>query len=118
MQPFFSADATNALQVLTDVAAERQNGLEQFSVQPYLSDTDEEDDSESPIFDRFYESRGGRAIVSMINFDPTEFQIIWANYREFIITNYNCGRGRKSAHSGKDVLFMMLATMKHGGIGI
>ena len=115
MQPFSSADATNSLQSLAHAAAERQNQLEQFSVQPDLSEIDEENDSESPTFDRFYGRRGGKAIVSMITFDPTEFQIIWANYREFVIKNYNCGRGRKSPHPGKDVLFTRLAKMKHGG---
>lgn len=33
----------------------------------------------------------------------------------FIVTHWNVGRGRKSTFKAKDVLFMALAVMKHGG---
>lgn len=36
-------------------------------------------------------------------------------FEQFISTNYKVGRGRRKKFSGKDVLFMSLATMKHGG---
>ena len=35
-------------------------------------------------------------------------------HRLFFLANWNIGRGRKSAFSGDDVLFMLLSTLKHG----
>ena len=51
----------------------------------------------------------------MINFDAQEFDTLWQENREHIMEHFNIGRGRKSPHTAKDVLFMTLTVMKHAG---
>ena len=77
--------------------------------------SDEENGSDAPIFDKFYEEGGAAAILEMTNFSPPQFVGIWAGFQDLINENYNVGRGRKCAHAAKDVLFMALSVLKHGG---
>lgn len=51
----------------------------------------------------------------MINFTPGEFNKIWDILIDDASTNWNTVRVRKSAFKGKEVLFMMLKVLKHGG---
>ena len=51
----------------------------------------------------------------MTNFSATEFSFLWNLIGSFVLANWNVGRGRKSPFSAEDVLFMLLATMRHGG---
>ena len=51
----------------------------------------------------------------MTNFNPAQFIGIWAGFESLILENYNFGRGRKCEHKPKDVLFMVLSVLKHGG---
>lgn len=73
--------------LLSEAAGELENNLNEYPNEPEQIDTDEENGSECPIFDRFYESGGSSAIESMINFDPAEFEIIWNTRIDFIATN-------------------------------
>ena len=107
--------AANTLRLLADVAVERENDLEQFSSSPDQRSSDEETDSRSPLFDTFYNQGGAAAIVSMANYDPSQFDTLWRNLESFIVRNYNVGRGRRSSHTACDVLFMMMTELKHGG---
>ena len=50
----------------------------------------------------------------MINFTPNEFIAIWAHIREHVNSNYNTGRGSKSAITGKDMIFMTMCVLKQG----
>lgn len=68
--------ATAALQTLADAAATRQSELQQFPNSPQRPDSDEDNDSPSPIFEQFYASGGSAAIVQMTNLDVSEFQKI------------------------------------------
>lgn len=67
-----------------------------------FGDSDEENDSDCPIFGRFYEAGGIDAIHKMTNFDPQDFDYIWGLFSNFVLMNYNVGRGRKSDESTKD----------------
>ena len=40
---------------------------------------------------------------------------IWVGFQNVIAENYNVERGRKCAPTAKDVLFMTLAVLQHGG---
>ena len=108
------SQAATALQLLADAAVERNNEISRYE-QDDAAETDEDVDSESPTFDRFYEQGGSAAIIEMTNFDPTQFLGIWCGFEKIIMVRYNTGRGRKSVHTGKDVLFMTLCVMKHEG---
>ena len=94
---------------------DRRNELRQYDPDSDPFDSDENVDSDAPIFDRFYEQGGSAAILEMTNFDPTQFLGIWSGLQGVISQGYNAGRGRKAIHSGKDVLFMTLCVVKHEG---
>ena len=114
MPPISQSQAATALQLLADAAVERNNEIYRYE-QDDAAETDEEADSESPTFDRFYEQGGSAAIIEMTNFDPTQFLGVWYGFEEIIMARYNTGRGRKSVHTGNVLLFMTLCVMKHGG---
>lgn len=116
MNEYTLIDAANSLRLLGEDDANRATDLQQFSSQPDQEDnSDDEDDSPRPLFDTFYEQGGPAAMMQMINFDPQEFEGLWQQVEDEVALGYNVGRGRKSPQKGKDVLFMTLATLKHGG---
>ena len=115
MSTFKDTDAANALRLLAEAAVERNEDLEMYAAEPYLEDTDDENDSECPVFDTFYEQGGSSSIISVINFDVQEFDTLWQENREHITEHFNIERGRKSPHTAKDVLFMTLTVMKYAG---
>lgn len=51
----------------------------------------------------------------MTNVSQMEFDAIWNALSQFITTNYNVGRGRKSPRKANDVLLMTFVVLKHGG---
>ena len=108
-------DAAAALELLADQAEIRRQRLEAFPTQPIHLNEDDQNDSDSPIMDVFVETGGENAILKMTNFSRREFDRIWGYLENHISTNWNTGRGRKTAFGGKDVLFMLLTSLKHGG---
>ncbi|KAF0765296.1 hypothetical protein AaE_002992 [Aphanomyces astaci] len=79
---------------------------------------DEPDDdleSASPVFDAFFNARGTDGIMTMTNFSPSEFNVLWADIRLYVNKSWNVGSGRKCEVSNRDMLFMLLTTMKTGG---
>lgn len=76
--------------------------------------SDEEEGSNSPIFDSFYKDGGSNAIKGMCNFTAGEFDQIWMLIFDHVSTTWNVGRGKKSNLTGKDMLFMSLCVLKHG----
>ena len=65
--------------------------------------------------DTFYNSGGRRAIVKMTNFNSKEFRSIYCKIEGIMSENCNVGKGRRTQYKPKDVLFMTLVTLKHGG---
>lgn len=93
-QPLSTDDAAQGLLLLAEAHDERESALEEYAPEPEQQDTDEENDSECPIFDSFYESGGSAGITKMINFDPKEFDTVWNLFGDFIERHYNTGRGK------------------------
>lgn len=56
MESISPAEAAKNLQLLTEAAADRDNKLKTYPGAAVLSSSDEENGSDSPIFDSFYES--------------------------------------------------------------
>ena len=56
---------------------ERRADLLEFESDSDAIDTDDEAESESPVYDQFYESGGPGAVIQMTNFSPTEFHGAW-----------------------------------------
>lgn len=111
---FSVSHASNALAKLCDVAAERQEELQNYGADPLLPDSEDEADSSSPIMDRFVEAEGTRAVLNMTNFTVREYSRLYNRFHEFILTHWNCGRGKKTQYKPKDVLFMLLTVLKYG----
>ncbi|ETV77221.1 hypothetical protein H257_09108 [Aphanomyces astaci] len=76
---------------------------------------DEDPDSASPIFDAFLETQGANGIHTMTNFSPSEFNVLWADVRIYVTKHWNVGSGRKSEVSARDLLLMLLTSLKHCG---
>ena len=100
MACFSSHDAAQALQLLATASNDRRNELDAFEDER-PEDSDEDNGTDAPIFDRFYEQGGAKVIVEMTNFNPAQFIGIWAGFKALILENYNVGRGRKCNRSQK-----------------
>ena len=101
------------LETLRQVAAQHATEIANHADDDVVS-SDEESDSNSPIYDSFYDQGGPEAIKSMTNFGPPQFTDIWLAVSTFVSANWNTGRGRKTKVEAKDVLFMMMTVLKHG----
>ncbi|RHY45295.1 hypothetical protein DYB38_000806 [Aphanomyces astaci] len=53
--------------------------------------------------------------MTLTNFSPSELNLLWADIRQHIFRHWNVGSGRKCAVSARDLLLMMLASLKHCG---
>ena len=100
---------------MADTALQRQNELQDYANLDAPTESDDEADSSSAIFDSFNTSGGSKAIGNMINFSPRQFHASWFEMSDHVTAKWNVRRGRKSNYTGKDVLFMILANVKHGG---
>lgn len=109
-----TTDATAALQILADTSARRTS--RNSNLNPASApDSDDENDSSSPLFDTFYHCNGSAAILSLTNFTPTEFHSLWDVVEDVASRNWNVGRGRKSPQKSKDVFLMVLTVAKFAG---
>lgn len=75
--------------------------------------SDEENDSESPIYDSFCNEGGSEAILKMTKFSAGEFDFVWNSIRKMVVQTWNIGRGKKFSFKLKDVLFMLLTVLTH-----
>lgn len=51
----------------------------------------------------------------MSNFSPRKFNVVRKELSGHVAKNWKVGRGRKLLHCPKDVIFMVLTVVKHGG---
>ncbi|KAH9122177.1 hypothetical protein AeMF1_006416 [Aphanomyces euteiches] len=72
-------------------------------------------DSPSPIMDEFIRTRSLSIVPDLTNFSTNEFSLLWNERRLHITKTWNVGSGNKSRTSPRDMLFMTLTTLKHGG---
>ena len=107
--------AATSLRLLSEAAASRQAALNNHDDGGLSTESENECDSESPIMDQFYAEGGSVAIHQMTNFSSREFDILFDMFRENAEPAWNGGRGKKSAFTAKDVFFMLVTLLKHGG---
>lgn len=107
--------AMSAANLLDEVAELRREELGKYSVVRMNRDSDEEVDSNYPIYDEFFSSGRDETIVCTKRFSSSGFHSIWNRLEGHFATNWSAGWGPRSKYSAKDVFFMTLATMKHGG---
>lgn len=65
--------------------------------------------------DQFVQSSGSDGILKMSNFTPNELKYVFRRIEEVVRREKNTGRGRRTPYNWKDVFFIMLLTLKHGG---
>ena len=73
MATVIHAQAATAFRLFAIAHVHRRNELHQFEGDNYLFDSDENNDSDAPIFDRFYEQGGFETVLDMTNFELTKF---------------------------------------------
>ncbi|RLN87836.1 hypothetical protein BBJ28_00025704, partial [Nothophytophthora sp. Chile5] len=56
-----------------------------------------------PHFDKFRDIGGSAAIEDMTNFTTREFNELWLSVRDYVVVNYNVGRGRGTWQSLSDI---------------
>ena len=66
------------------------------------------------MFDIFYNQEGSQSIFNMTHLTAREFQCLWDLVAAHVMSHWNIGRGKRCTFGEKGVLFMMLATLKHG----
>ncbi|KAF0692854.1 Aste57867_16100 [Aphanomyces stellatus] len=100
--------------LLVNLAQQRKDKRARYSSttaeEPHL-----DPDSSSQIYDAFLNNRGPDGILTMTNFSPDEFNVLWADIRQLLLKSWNTGSGRKSEVSGRDLLLMSLVSLKHCG---
>lgn len=104
--------ATEALRQIQRRQTRCNLSLAQASDQ-LLAESDDDVDSESPIFDSFFRSGDAAGICTMINFTPPEFHRIYDSIHEHVVDKLNVGRGRKSVYKPRNVLFIIFTFSKH-----
>ena len=89
-------DLKSIIHSAINVAIEHEAYLE--SVQPELvdsSDSEDELDFSSSIFDEVYDTSGNQGVITLTNFTSLEFSALYDLISEHVTTNWNVGRGRK-----------------------
>lgn len=84
-----------------------------YSSQPEVSNTDEETDSDTPVFGSFYNESSSEGIQKMTTISTKEFHILRKNFGEYIIDNWKIGQRKNYTYTAKDVPFILLTVLKN-----
>lgn len=78
---------------------------------------DEFANDNSPLFSAFVLAQVDPVFTcrKLTNFTLDQFQNLHDILHDSVVVEMFCGRGRKCVDSTKDMLFMLLASLKHGG---
>lgn len=82
MQTLTTCDVTNALTLLAEAVAHHCDDTEKLNVVSDVSESDEENDSSCPVFDKFYNDGESGAIYPKTNFSPEKFEQIYSCIEE------------------------------------
>ncbi|KAE9012838.1 hypothetical protein PF011_g8738 [Phytophthora fragariae] len=93
----------------------RQQNLARFQLTAPRNDSDDEGGALCPKYDRILSVQGADRVLRMCNFLPVEFERLWDVLEDHVLAHWNVGRGKKSIHSPKDILFMTIGALKHCG---
>jgi hypothetical protein len=81
---------------------------------PHRNSDNDDEPSLSAVYDQFF-AIGSDTIMRLTNFSHGEISRLWRRMESFVALNWNVGRGKKCSYGGKDVLFMLLTSLKHCG---
>lgn len=103
-----------ALSLLAETAAQRENKIEIFRKLPRPAESEDDENSDFPISSAFQNAEGSMAILRMTNFTSRELYKLFNKFEDKFKTYRNTGRGRKLSHTSKGVLYVMLCDLKQG----
>ncbi|KAF0726311.1 hypothetical protein Ae201684P_001162 [Aphanomyces euteiches] len=109
-----SRSINSAVDAILDLHERRQAKRRRYSSLP-PQDDDINVDSHSPILDEFVRTRSISIVADLKNFSLAEFGILWSEIRQYIQRHWNVGPGCKNKTTPKDMLFMALTFLMHGG---
>ena len=69
-------------------------------------------DSDSPVYDEYFQSGGTAAIASLINFSDDEFHVLWSTIEDVIVPAWTAGHGQNCKVMRKDAFMMALCVLK------
>lgn len=87
VENFSSTSAIAALNILANTAANREGTFNNYKTRRSEKESDNDDESISPIFDPFFESGGNDAIISTTNLSIRDFHAIWDSIYDFLSRN-------------------------------
>jgi hypothetical protein len=93
------SNLSSIIQLDISVSIEHKAHLEAMQPETIdLSDSDNDLDSLSPIFDEVYNTTGNEGLVNSL-----KFSALYDLVADHVTTNWNVGRDKKSKFTGKDV---------------
>lgn len=107
-------EAQHALRLLAEVATQREEKLKTYGIDNAEVNSDDDADSKCPVLDSFLHAEACFAILRVATVFSREFQNIFGKFEGPKRSNWNIERGRKSAHTAKDLCFMIICALKHG----
>lgn len=76
--------------------------------------SDKEKDVDAPILEAVYLLEGQEGLKTLTNFTSEDLDKLWSKLQDHVQANWNVGHGWKVSHKPKDVMVMLLATLKRG----
>jgi hypothetical protein len=107
-----SAKVSHALKVLAQLREKREEEMAGLPTDAIHDESDVENDSLSPIFDRFYANGGSQTLIEMSNFNFNEIERLWHRCRTVLTQSFMLVRGKKTDVAPKDLLFIVLCVLK------
>lgn len=109
-----NSHAASALEVLANAVTERIASINLYD-DGEITETDDENENDSPIYGMFFEEEGCEGIIKMTNFSPTEPDELFDLVKPEPDAKWNKGRGKKCRQSVKDVFSWPLSVVKRAG---
>lgn len=106
--------ATPSLHVLTEAVSQQWDNTNDSSARSAIQNSDEEDDSRCPKFDRFYNGGDAGAILERTQFHEDFVERIWKGLKGSLVDTFIDRRGKTTSFP-KYFLFIFVTVMKHTG---
>ena len=95
----------SALQLAQETEDKHTNNLQAYPTVPLNDSEDDAEDSEHPIVDSFMEIDQNDTMMKMTSFSYSEFIELYNIIHEYILKNWNVGKGRRSNFKPCDFFF-------------
>ncbi len=107
-----AAKVTHALKVLGEIQENRGEEMANTPKEAFHEESDLENNSAAPLFDRFYDIRGSKTLLQMTKFNYCEIDHLWHCCHIVLTKKFTLGQGKNTGVSPKDILFIVLCVVK------